>query len=94
MAKKSSKSLISTFAFAGLIIAAGVFLASGIFNFLGILTGIISILDLVGKIALFLVVAICAYQFVIGKTKGWKIVYWIALIVYAAGVVFGFLHFA
>ena len=94
MAKKSAKSLTSVFAFVGLIIAAGVFLVSGIFNFLGILTGIISILVLVGNIALFLVVAICSYQYVVGKTKAWKIIYWVALIVYAAGVVFGFLHFA
>lgn len=94
MAKKSAKSMVSVFAFVGLVIAAGVFLASGIFNFLGILTGIISILDLVGKIALFLAIAICAYQYVNGKKKVWKIIYWIAIIVYAAGVVFGFLNFA
>ena len=78
----------------GLIIAAGVFVVSGIFNALGLFSSVVGILDLVGKIALFLAIAICAYQFVVGKSKGWKIVYWVALIVYAAGVVFGIVHFA
>ena len=94
MAKKSTKSLTSVCAFVGLIIAAGVFVVSGIFNALGLFGAVVGILDLVGKIALFLAIAICAYQFVIGKTKGWKVVYWIALIVYAVGVVFGLIHFA
>jgi hypothetical protein len=40
-----------------------------------------------------LAVAIIAFQFTKGKKAGWKIVYWVALIVYATGVVFGIVRF-
>ena len=68
MAKKS-KPFSVVCAFWGLLIASAVFVASGIFNAFGLLTGIVGILDLVGKIALFLAVALIAFQFVKDKKK-------------------------
>ncbi len=93
MAKKNGKPFSVVCAFWGLIIAATVFVTSGIFQAFGILGTVVGILDLIGKIALFLAVALTAFQFVKGRNAAWKIVYWIALIVYAAGVVFGIVRF-
>ncbi len=94
MAKKnSSKPFSVVCAFWGLVIASAVFITSGIFQAFGILSSVVGILDLVGKVALFLAVALSAFQFVKGKKTGWKVVYWIALIVYAVGVVFGIVRF-
>ncbi|MBE5733293.1 MAG: hypothetical protein E7353_09760 [Clostridiales bacterium] len=93
MAKKNGSPFSVVCAFWGLLIASAVFVASGIFQAFGILTSVVSILDLIGKVALFLAVAIIAFQFTRGKKAGWKIVYWVALIVYATGVVFGIVRF-
>ena len=90
---KNGKPFSVTCAFFGLIIAATVFVVSGIFSAFNFLLDVVKILDLIGKIALFLSVALCAYKFVSDKRKGWKIVYWVALAVYAAGVVFGIVKF-
>lgn len=94
MAKKKEKSFSVVCAFWGLVIAAAVFVTSGVFQAFGLLSSVVGILDLVGKIALFLAVALCAYQFVKDMKTGWKVVYWIALVVYAVGVVFGIVRFA
>jgi hypothetical protein len=92
MAKKS-KTFSVVCAFWGLLIAASVFVVSGIFNAFGMLAGVVGILDLVGKVALFLAVAVTAFQFVKDKKTGWKVTYWIVVIVYAVGVVFGIVRF-
>ncbi len=93
MSKKNGKPFSVVCAFWGLMIASAVFITSGIFNAFGLLSDVVNILNLVGKVALFIAIALCAYKFVNDKAKGWKITYWIALIVYAAGVVFGILRF-
>ena len=92
MAKKN-KSFSVVCAFWGLLIASSVFVVSGIFRAFGILSSIVSILDLAGKIALFLAVALTAYEFVKDKKTGWKVTYWIVVIVYATGVIFGIVKF-
>lgn len=92
MAKKE-KSFSVVCAYWGLLIASLVFVASGIFTALGILAPVVSILDLIGKIALFLAVALGAFKFTSGKKTVWKVLYWVALIVYAVGVVFGIVSF-
>ena len=93
MAKRNGKPFSVVCAFWGLVIASAVFVTSGIFHAFGILTSVVNILNLVGKIALFLAVAICSFQFVKGKQAGWKVVYWVSHIVYEVGEVFGIVKF-
>ena len=55
-------------------------------EFLSTLSGITRFL---GNIALIIAIAIPAYAYVRNKKKGWKICYWIALVIFGLGVVFG-----
>lgn len=79
-------------AFWGIFIAAILFVASGILGFFdlgNVGTTIISVFNLIGKLALLVAVAFPAYGYVRGKAKVWKIIFWVALVVYVAGCVFG-----
>ncbi len=91
--KLSSNELIRTCAYYALVIAAGIFLISGIFNAfeITIFQGILSVLNLIGKILLAIGLAIPAYDYTAGKPRVWRIVYWVALVVYLLGCVFGIL---
>ena len=82
---------VRTCAYIALVISAGIFLFGGLVKWLDwtALTKIANTLDLIGKIALALGVAVCAYDFTYGKKKVWRIIYWVALIVYVLGCVFG-----
>ena len=78
-------------AFWGIVIAVALLVVTAIFNAVGGSLGLIgSIADLVAKIALIVAVSFPAYDYVRGKSKGWKIVYWIALVLYIVCIVLGF----
>ena len=89
MSNKNKNDFVRACAFWGILIAATVFVTGGILRWVGIGEGIISILDLVAKLALLVAVAIPAYDWVKYKKTGWKVVFWIVLAVYVFGVVFG-----
>lgn len=105
MAKKStsrsttSHSAVQVCAFWGLAISAILFIVGGILAFIAshtgdfgaILTQISSIFSLIASIALAVAIALPAYGYVRGRSKGWKIFYWICLIVYIFGIVLGML---
>lgn len=98
MAKRSSSSsnnFVRGCAYVALIIAAFTFLFSGLVYSLeiGVLTRFVSLANLVGKICLVIGVALPAYDFTRGKGKFWRILFWIALIVYILGCVFGIIKF-
>ena len=90
-------------AFWGMIIASVSYIFSGLFRFLvnwindishdvaSILSLVSNIMSLLGSIALLVAIAIPAWQYVKYRSKGWKVVYWIALVVYVLGVGFGML---
>ena len=83
--------IVKLCAFWGIFIAAILFVARGILNFfdLGSVGGtIMNIFDILGKLALLVAVAFPAYNYVRGKARVWKIIFWVALIVYIAGCVF------
>lgn len=91
--KSDTKDIVRLCAYFALVIAAATFLFSGIvawFN-IGITSVIMSIVDVVGKVCLVIGIAFPAYDFTRSKGVAWRIIYWIALIVYVAGCVFGFL---
>lgn len=84
--------IVKLCAFWGIFIAAILFVASGILGFFdlgNVGATIISVFNLIGKLALLVAVAFPAYGYVRGKAKVWKIIFWVALVVYVAGCVFG-----
>ncbi|MBE5752270.1 MAG: hypothetical protein E7357_07655 [Clostridiales bacterium] len=98
MAKRSSSSsnnFVRGCAYVALLIAAFTFLFSGLVYSLdiGVLTRFVSLANLVGKICLVIGVALPAYDFTRGKGKFWRILFWLALIVYILGCVFGVIRF-
>lgn len=87
-------------AFWGMVIAAFTHFFGGFFKALikwffegkpiaGTLTRIADICSFLGNIALIFAIAIPAFRFVSTKGKGWKVFYWIALVMFILGVVFG-----
>ena len=87
----SASRIIRICAYFALLISAGIFLFSGLVHWLDwkALSKIVSILDVVGKILLIIGVAIPAFDFTLGKKTVWKVLYWVALIIYVLGCVFG-----
>ncbi len=95
--------IVKTCAFWAMTIAAFMYIFSGFIRFLlwvaknistksaGILNQIVSVGQFIGNVALIVAIALPAYGFVRGKTKAWKVVYWVALAVFALGVVLGML---
>ncbi|MDE5942628.1 MAG: hypothetical protein K2H30_00275 [Clostridia bacterium] len=93
---------LTTFcAFWGMAIASIMYICSGVINLLikfvdsissktaGVLSQTVSVFTLLGNIAMIIAIGLPAYGFVRGRTKGWKVFYWIVLIIFALGVVFG-----
>lgn len=90
-------------AFWGMVIASIAYIFSGLFHFLvkwidkisdataRLLTTVASLIQLLGSIALLVAIAIPAWQYVKYRSKGWRVFYWIMLIIYVLGVSFGML---
>ena len=76
-------------AFWGIVVTAILFVVSGILTWCNVGAAIVNIFDLLAKIALLVAVAIPAYDWIKYRKTGWKVVYWIALVIYVFGVVFG-----
>ena len=76
-----------------LAISALTFLFSGMNWWFGwhIMARAMNIVDVVGKACLLIGVAIPAYEFTLDKHIAWHIVFWVALVIFAAGCVFGVL---
>ena len=97
----SSSTWVEVCAFWGMVVAAFSHFFGGLFNALlgwlhdldpkmvNILGRVANICQLLGSIALLVAIAVPAYQFVKYKSKGWKVFYWIALVLFILGVVFG-----
>jgi len=77
-------------AFVGIFLSAILFVVGAILNAVG-LSSITSIFNLIAQLALLVAVAFPAYRFVRGThhRKAWTIVYWVCLVLYVFGVVFG-----
>lgn len=86
------RDLIKFCAFWGLAIAAILFVVTGVLSFCGVGGLIITIFDILGKVALLIAIALPAYAYVRGRAIGWKVFFWIALVVYVLGCVFGVIH--
>ena len=84
---QARRSFVKLCAFVGLILAAFLFVFGGLFQ--GSAAG--SVLELVGKLALLVAIAFPAYEYSRGCGKVWRIIFWIALVIYIAGCVLGLL---
>lgn len=98
MAKKTKKagsgSFVRACAYFALLIAAGLFLVDGILVLLELkddLAKVLSLLNLIGKLCLAVGIAFAAYEFTCGKKMIWRILFWIALLIYVLGCVLGVL---
>ena len=80
--------LVRLCAFVALVISALFFLVGGIITKWLPLIG--SILNLIASLALLVAIAFPAWEYVRNKKQAWRIVYWVALVVYIAGAVLGF----
>jgi lysylphosphatidylglycerol synthetase-like protein (DUF2156 family) len=88
-------------AFWAMTIAAMMYILSGVINLFiklisdistktaGALSTITSVANFLANLALVIAIALPAYGFVRGRSRSWKVFYWIALAIYALGVVFG-----
>ena len=87
----SAGALVRVCAYCVLVISACIFLFNGVVNLLDIsvLKKFMSALNFVGQILLAVGLAIPAYDYTCGKRVIWRVVYWIALLVYLLGCVFG-----
>lgn len=92
MAKKqrtegqAKRDFIKLCAFIALLISAFLFVFGALFS-----GAVNSVLNLVAKLALLVAIAFPAYSFSRGCTKVWRIIFWIALVIYIAGCVLGLL---
>lgn len=95
--EKERRGMAKFCAFWGLAIAAMLFIASAVLNIVGkyvtVSATLFDVFDILAKAALLAAIGIPAYAYVRGRGKNWKIFYWVALIIYALGVVFSVIHF-
>jgi len=97
------RDIVKFCAFWGMTIAALFYIFSGFISFLikvidsisdktaSTLNQVCSIFTLLGNIAVIIAIAIPAWRYVRGRSRSWKIFYWIMLAVFAFGVVLGML---
>ena len=99
-ASTSNRDIVKFAAFWGMSLAALFYIFSGIISLIlklinsktaGILSNIVTIFTLLGNIAIIVAIAIPAWRYVSHKSKGWKIFYWIMLVVFAFGCILGML---
>ncbi len=91
----SGNGIVRACTYFALVIAAAIFMFSGVVRILDIsaLTRIVSTLNLIGQILLVIGIAFPAYDFTCGKKAVWRVIFWVALIVYVFGCVFGVIRF-
>lgn len=93
MAKQRSegaakRSFVKLCAYIALFLSALLFVVGGLLS--GSVAG--NWLNFIAKIALLIAVAFPAYDYSRGLNKVWRIIYWIALVIYIGGCVLGVLE--
>lgn len=86
---KSNKSILNLFCFIALIIIAVLVLINNLLPIIGVnISGsFFSLLNTIKEIMILIVISLSAYNFVAGKTKAWRIIYWIAIALFIAGII-------
>lgn len=79
--------LVRVCAFIGIVVSAILFVIGAILNWCK-LGNVASVLNLIAQLTLLVAVAFPAWDYVKGKRRIWRVVYWVALFVYIFGCVF------
>lgn len=82
--------LLRACSYIALVVAAFVFVLGGVFNACN-LGSVVGVFNLIGQICLLIGIGIPAYDYTRGKPMAWRVVYWVALIIYILGCVLGLL---
>ncbi|MDE6274890.1 MAG: hypothetical protein K2L87_07600 [Clostridiales bacterium] len=88
--RQARNSLVNLCAFVALFLAALLYVLGPIMNWLGLGT-LAGILNMIASYALLIAIAFPAWNYVCYKRKVWRICYWVALVIYILGVMFGFI---
>ena len=93
--KTSNKNILNLMAYVALILIAFFVLIQNLLPAIGVDIGgaIINIIKTIEEVLILLVIAFTAYNFVQGKKKAWKIIYWIAIALFIVGVIFIWIRF-
>lgn len=75
-------------AFIGIFLSAVLFVVGAILNWCG-LGSVASLLNMIAQLALLFAVAFPAWDFVKNRKQVWRVIYWISLVLYVFGCVFG-----
>lgn len=86
---KNDKNVLSFLSFFALLIVAILIFVNKLLPIVGINVGgsLLDILSTIKEVFILIVVGISAYSFVANKNKTWKIVFWVAILLFVAGVV-------
>lgn len=87
--KSSNKNFINTLSYVSLIIVALLILINNILPIIGLEIGgtIINVLETVKNLFILIVIGTSAYNFLPGKAKWVKVLFWVSVIVFIAGSV-------
>lgn len=89
MSKNSNKNILNLFSFSALIIVAILVVINNLLPIIGveIKGSLMGVLSTIKDVLILLVVGLSAYAFVEGKTKAWKITFWVSVAVFAVGII-------
>lgn len=82
------RSFVKLCSYIALVLAALMFLLGGVLSKV-FSVQVVSILNLIGQLALLIGIAFPAYSFSRGTHIAWRVIYWVALAVYLFGCIFG-----
>lgn len=87
--KKSDTKILNLLAFFALCIVAVLILVNNLLPLLGInVTGaIFNFLATLKEIFILIIIGISAYNYVLGKSKGWTVAFWVAVVIFVVGIV-------
>lgn len=87
--KKEDRNILNLLAFSALIIVALLIVVNNLLPIIGIDIGgpFFKLLSTIEKIFTVIVIGLSAYNFVAGKTKTFKIIYWVAVALFVVGIV-------
>ncbi len=87
--KTGNKNILNLLSFFALAIVAVLIIINNLFPMVGIVIegSFKNILSTVKDVFVLIVIGLCAYNFVAGKSKAWKIVFLVAVLLFVAGII-------
>lgn len=82
--KKSDTKILNLLAFLTLCIVAVLVLVG---KLLGLKGAPLNFLDTLKEVFVLIIIGISAYNYVLGKSKGWTIAFWVAVVIFVVGIV-------